>query len=71
MAAHIYMQTASKAMTVQQCLTTCDKQYAGLEYASECWCAISLNANAAKLPDQSCNISCSGDASAICGGPLM
>ncbi|MCJ1312696.1 hypothetical protein MMC25_006372 [Agyrium rufum] len=65
--------TASDTMTVAQCLAFCGQvglTYAGLEYARECWCAATLNTNAAKLPDANCTDPCAGDDTEICGGSL-
>ena len=58
-------------MTIEQCLAFCGQtEYAGLEYGSECWCDDMLNAYALKLTDADCSLTCTGDETQICGGPL-
>ncbi|KAK3394672.1 WSC domain-containing protein [Podospora didyma] len=62
-------------MTVQKCQDFCKKsdsnyKYAGLEYARECWCAISLSSLSEKFPDTACNLACEGDVTQVCGGNL-
>ena len=37
---------------------------------SECYCAPSLSAVSAKLPDSSCDLACEGNSSQVCGGSL-
>ena len=66
-------QTESDAMTIDVCMNFCANAgqratYAGLEYGRECWCAISLNVNAAKLPDANCSLPCEGEEGVACGG---
>ncbi len=65
------VQKASDGMTVEQCLSFCGTtQYAGLEYGRECWCAPQLNTLSQKLPDTSCQLSCAGNQTELCGGSL-
>ncbi|KYK54338.1 putative glyoxal oxidase precursor [Drechmeria coniospora] len=61
-------------MTPEACVKKCgDFGYmaAGLEYGRECYCGDPANiktAGAEKVSDKECNIPCSGNASALCGG---
>ncbi|KND94716.1 putative fungistatic metabolite [Tolypocladium ophioglossoides CBS 100239] len=61
-------------MTPAACLQKCgDYGYmaAGLEYGKECYCGDPANmqtAGAKIVDDKECNVACSGNASAICGG---
>ncbi|PNY24742.1 fungistatic metabolite [Tolypocladium capitatum] len=61
-------------MTPAACLQKCgDHGYmaAGLEYGKECYCGDPANiqtAGAKIVDDKECNVPCSGNASAICGG---
>ncbi|KAK4145510.1 uncharacterized protein C8A04DRAFT_26767 [Dichotomopilus funicola] len=70
-------------MTVEKCWTFCSTgagdakggrsgrfEYAGLEYARECWCAQSLSSLATKLGDNDCDLGCEGNDSQACGGNL-
>ena len=57
-------------MTVTQCTTTCQQrgfQYAGLEYANECYCDSSIQNGAGAA--SGCNMPCSGNSTEFCGGP--
>ncbi|XP_067645033.1 xylosyltransferase oxt [Eurosta solidaginis] len=57
--------------TPQKCIQLCLQSgfpYAGVQYASECFCGADLPSASAKLPDSSCNMKCSGDPRALCGG---
>ena len=61
--------TANNAMTIQKCATFCSGyKYMGVEYSSECYCANTIGAGAAPATS-GCNMVCSGDATALCGGP--
>ncbi|KAG0651289.1 fungistatic metabolite, partial [Hyphodiscus hymeniophilus] len=42
--------------------------YAGVEYGRECWCGNSLASGSVHVTDQTCDMTCSGDESTICGG---
>ncbi|QUC17769.1 uncharacterized protein UV8b_02010 [Ustilaginoidea virens] len=61
-------------MTPKRCLDLCaDFGYmaAGLEYGKECYCGDPANIDARgskKVDDKQCNVPCSGNASALCGG---
>ncbi|KAL1841288.1 hypothetical protein VTJ49DRAFT_7233 [Mycothermus thermophilus] len=70
-------------MTVQRCLQHCSSgagdaqggntakfQFAGLEYARECWCATALSGLSVKLADEECDLPCEGNKSQACGGNL-
>lgn len=55
----------------QKCTRLCLQSgfpYAGLQYATECFCGADAPPLSAKLPDSSCNMKCSGDPKEICGG---
>jgi hypothetical protein len=60
-------------MTPGKCATFCSTQgfkYAGVEYATECYCGNSLvNGASTSLVSGQCNMACGGDASLTCGGP--
>ncbi|KAL2165820.1 hypothetical protein VTG60DRAFT_3743 [Thermothelomyces hinnuleus] len=71
------------SMTVEMCLDFCRTgagdanggktgqfQFAGLEYARECWCGQTLSSLSAKLPDDECNLPCDGNTTQACGGSL-
>ncbi|KAJ1331407.1 glyoxal/methylglyoxal oxidase [Microdochium nivale] len=58
----------------QECLSRCGQfGYAagGMEYGEECYCGDPsdiINAGVAKRPEAECNMPCSGDPTALCGG---
>ncbi|XP_018787880.1 PREDICTED: xylosyltransferase oxt [Bactrocera latifrons] len=55
----------------QKCIRLCLQSgfpYAGLQYATECFCGADAPPLSAKLPDSSCNMKCSGDPKRLCGG---
>ena len=58
-------------MTVEKCKELCfqdnDYLYAGVQYASECWCGNETPNTPA--PQSECFWRCSGDYSQKCGGP--
>ncbi|CAO1622292.1 unnamed protein product [Parajaminaea phylloscopi] len=59
---------ANKANTPAQCATFCSAkgfQYSGTEYGSECYCGSSITTTLAA--DSECSMTCSGDASQLCG----
>ncbi|KAJ4397165.1 hypothetical protein N0V93_001389 [Gnomoniopsis smithogilvyi] len=70
-------QVGTGNMTVSMCLNFCGGgsgrpfKYAGLEYSRECWCAQSINDLSVKMNDSACGLSCDGNASEICGGPML
>lgn len=58
-------------MTAESCIAFCSTkgfQYAGTEYAQECYCGSSLAAGAAQAAEADCNTACTGDATEPCGG---
>ncbi|WWC92585.1 uncharacterized protein L201_007544 [Kwoniella dendrophila CBS 6074] len=60
-------------MTIDKCVTYCAQEgftYAGLEYASECYCGNTLS-NGAAISSYSnqCNMACAGNSAEVCGGP--
>jgi hypothetical protein len=59
---------ASSKMTINSCVSTCSARgfaYAGIEYASECYCS---NAPKALVASTKCSMPCSGDSRYTCGG---
>lgn len=65
-------------MTIAHCLEICAAyKYAGVEYASECWCgdAIDFVGNEGATPggnvsDSECSFTCKGNSSEFCGAGL-
>jgi len=65
-------------MTISHCLEDCAAyKYAGVEYASECWCGNELdfvgNVGAtpgANVSDSECSSTCTGNSSEFCGAGL-
>ncbi|KAK8134411.1 hypothetical protein PG984_006423 [Apiospora sp. TS-2023a] len=59
-----------RQMTAEYCIDGCavgGYTYAGLEYGSECWCS-NDEPTIDPINLQECDMSCTGDAAAICGG---
>lgn len=59
-------------MTNEACISFCSArgfQYAGTQYAQECYCGESIATTAQKLEDSQCNMACKGNATEPCGGP--
>ncbi|KAI5204641.1 hypothetical protein E4T42_01004 [Aureobasidium subglaciale] len=59
--------------TVAGCLQYCgdsNYQYAGLEYAQECWCSNYISALSVQLPESNCSLACVANSSELCGGYL-
>ncbi|KAJ0379732.1 hypothetical protein COL26b_001882 [Colletotrichum chrysophilum] len=57
-------------MTEESCIAFCSAKgfpYAGVEYASECYCDYSLGLLATKQPESDCNFACTGDSTEPCG----
>ncbi|WYZ45750.1 hypothetical protein EsH8_VIII_001066 [Colletotrichum jinshuiense] len=57
-------------MTEGFCITFCQSKgfpFAGVEWASECYCDYSLGSIATKQPDSDCNFGCTGNALEACG----
>ena len=44
-----------------------DFKYYGVQYGKECYCGMTLNANA-KTKLKECRVACAGDSKLICGG---
>ncbi|KIW03592.1 uncharacterized protein PV09_05346 [Verruconis gallopava] len=68
----VYMAGFGDDMTVEKCVDWCaGYQYAGLEYASQCFCGNSIAAD--RLPQDgilgNCQMKCNGDNGEYCGGP--
>jgi len=66
--------TSSGTMTVQSCITYCKGKgysYAGLEYASQCYCGNSVAAAMMPVTGQlgACDMNCAGNSTQMCGGP--
>lgn len=63
---------APGGMTVDKCLSHCSSagyKFAGLEWASECWCGNSFSNS--RIGSFACNIPCEGKESQMCGGNQM
>ena len=61
------------ANTIENCTTLCANggyTIAGVEFGSQCFCGKSLGYLATKVIDSSCQASCSGNSSEICGGSV-
>lgn len=59
-------------VTVESCTTACQDagyQYAGVEYADECYCGMTLDNGSEPTPASSCDMTCAGNSSEYCGGP--
>jgi hypothetical protein len=57
-------------MTYQSCATFCSGYlYFGIEYSSQCFCGDSYANPTSLAPPSDCSMTCSGDATAVCGGP--
>jgi len=60
----------SSSMTPSSCVTFCSTKgynFAGVEYANECYCGYALKSASTLKQDTECNMSCSGDADQKCG----
>ncbi|KAF7440239.1 hypothetical protein PC9H_000583 [Pleurotus ostreatus] len=63
--------TTSSTLSVNSCISSCSARgfvYAGTEYGKECWCGSVLASGAARAAESDCKMTCSGQASDICGG---
>ncbi|KAF5379213.1 hypothetical protein D9615_005881 [Tricholomella constricta] len=59
------------AMTIEMCQAFCDTGgfgFAGVEFASECYCDYSIQFPAVAADPTSCNVPCGGNANETCGG---
>uniref|UniRef100_W8C4M3 protein xylosyltransferase n=1 Tax=Ceratitis capitata TaxID=7213 RepID=W8C4M3_CERCA len=66
-----YFTNFKTTNTPRKCTRLCLQSgfpYAGVQYASECFCGADAPPLSAKLRDSSCNMKCSGDSKEICGG---
>lgn len=57
----------TNSLTPAMCASACQARgfnYAGTEYANECWCGSSLSAPTST----NCNMPCAGDSTQMCGG---
>lgn len=62
----------TEEVTVESCTTACQDagyQYAGVEYADECYCGMTLDNGSEPTPASSCDMTCAGNSSEYCGGP--
>ncbi|KAG1865028.1 copper radical oxidase-like protein [Suillus subalutaceus] len=59
------------SVTVESCTTACYNAgypYAGMEYADECYCGMTIENNSGPTPDAGCDMTCAGNSSEYCGG---
>ncbi|KAF2459249.1 hypothetical protein BDY21DRAFT_204088 [Lineolata rhizophorae] len=62
--------TTSGSMTYEMCSSFCGGNvYFGVEYAGECYCGDRFTGSTEEADESDCNMACSGDANANCGGP--
>jgi hypothetical protein len=56
-------------MTVESCIAFCapDYIYAGVEYASQCYCDNEIENGATNATLSDCNMACAGNANETCG----
>ncbi|KAL7277999.1 hypothetical protein ACG7TL_007952 [Trametes sanguinea] len=62
--------TNTTGMTVESCVSFCSSQdfnFAGLEFAQECWCGNDLANGGTNATESDCNFACTGDANELCG----
>ena len=62
--------TNATSMTVESCVNFCNAKgsnYAGIEYAQECYCASSLPTTATTADASKCNMLCTGNSKEFCG----
>jgi hypothetical protein len=62
---------AFTCLTREYCASLCASigaPVSGGEFASQCFCGPSLPSSAVKVADSECNMACSGDSNATCGG---
>lgn len=63
-------------MTVESCTAFCKANvpsggYAGVEYASQCYCAATLSRTLVEQPASSCDMVCTGNSKEFCGAGGM
>ncbi|KAI6024210.1 copper radical oxidase-like protein [Pisolithus marmoratus] len=59
-------------VTVESCTAACQGagyQYAGVEYADECYCGMTVDNGSGPMPASDCGMTCAGNSSEYCGGP--
>ncbi|KAK0125112.1 hypothetical protein ONS96_008978 [Cadophora gregata f. sp. sojae] len=64
-------QVVAATMTVEGCLKACKAggySFAGLEFASECYCGVVLGNGTLPLDSSKCDMPCNGDSTKTCGG---
>ncbi|PPQ76090.1 hypothetical protein CVT24_003662 [Panaeolus cyanescens] len=64
--------TSVDNMTVESCLAFCTPSgfnFAGVEFARECFCDNVIESPGAPIPHIGCNMTCTGNPTEICGGP--
>ena len=57
--------------TPAKCMEACDDQgflFAGVQIGNECWCGNDAPPEDKLVPQEECNVSCSGDSAQVCGG---
>jgi hypothetical protein len=58
-------------LTVEECLFACKDNgfaFAGVEYASQCFCSVVLGNGSVPLDSSQCNMACNGNINETCGG---
>ncbi|ORX38365.1 hypothetical protein BD324DRAFT_578097 [Kockovaella imperatae] len=63
---------SSSSMNHSMCIAACSSQgykYAGVEYASQCFCGNILSTGSVNASSTDCNMACSGNSRQLCGGP--
>lgn len=66
-----YFSVLKSNNTPRKCIHICLQSgfmYAGTQYSNECFCGNQVPTDKLKLPDNSCNMRCSGDSNLTCGG---
>ncbi|KAE9376663.1 WSC-domain-containing protein [Stipitochalara longipes BDJ] len=61
----------TSTITIEECLFACKDAgfaFAGVEFASQCFCNVVLGNGSVPLPASSCSMPCNGNTSEICGG---
>ncbi|KAI0764219.1 hypothetical protein BD413DRAFT_483077 [Trametes elegans] len=62
--------TNTTGMTVEACVSFCSSQdfnFAGLEFAQECWCGNELANGGTNATESDCSFACTGNSAEICG----
>ncbi|XP_017489423.1 PREDICTED: xylosyltransferase oxt-like [Rhagoletis zephyria] len=66
-----YFTNLKSSNSPQKCIRLCLQSgfpYAGVQYATECFCGADVPPLTSKLPDSRCNMKCSGNPRYSCGG---